>query len=39
MSVPTTFVIDVTGKPRYVNHGIATAEKLLQQLEIEDYSI
>jgi len=39
LSVPTTFIIDPDGKPRYVNHGVATAEKLFQQLEIEDYSI
>jgi len=39
MSVPTTFVIDANGQPRYVNHGVASAEKLIQQLEIEDYSI
>lgn len=39
LSVPTTFVIDSDGKPRYVNHGVASAEKLFQQLEIEDYSI
>lgn len=39
VSVPTTFIIDASGKPRYVNHGVATAEKLIQQLEIEDYSI
>lgn len=39
MTVPTTFVIDASGKPRYVNQGVATAEKLIQQLEIEDYSI
>ena len=39
LSVPTTFVIDPDGKPRYVNHGVASAEKLFQQLEIEDYSI
>lgn len=39
MTVPTTFVIDASGQPRYVNQGIATAEKLIQQLEIEDYSI
>lgn len=39
MSVPTTFIIDANGQPRYVNHGVATAEKLIQQLEIEDYSI
>ena len=39
LSVPTTFIIDVNGKPRYVNHGVASTEKLFQQLEIEDYSI
>jgi thiol-disulfide isomerase/thioredoxin len=39
LSVPTTFIIDSDGKPRYVNHGVATAEKLFQQLETEDYSI
>jgi thiol-disulfide isomerase/thioredoxin len=39
VSVPTTFVIDAKGEPKFVNHGIASAEKLLQQLEIEDYSI
>jgi thiol-disulfide isomerase/thioredoxin len=39
LTVPTTFVIDANGKPRYVNQGVATAKKLIQQLEIEDYSI
>jgi thiol-disulfide isomerase/thioredoxin len=39
LSVPTTFVIDAAGKPRYVNHGVATADKLIQQLELEDYTI
>ncbi|MCS6994462.1 MAG: thioredoxin family protein [Anaerolineales bacterium] len=39
MTVPTTFVIDASGKPRYVNQGVATAEKLIQQLELEDFSI
>jgi len=39
LTVPTTFVIDANGQPRYVNQGIATAKKLIQQLEIEDYSI
>ena len=39
LSVPTTFVIDAEGKPRHVNHGVATAEKLIHQLEIEDYII
>lgn len=39
ISVPTTYVIDADGKPRYVNHGVATAAKLIQQLEIEDFVI
>ena len=33
LSVPTTFVIDSEGQPRRVNHGVALAEKLLEQLE------
>ena len=33
LSVPTTFVIDPMGRPRRVNHGVALAEKLLDQLE------
>ena len=33
MSVPTTFILDSTGRPRHVNHGVAPAEKLLKQLE------
>jgi thiol-disulfide isomerase/thioredoxin len=33
LSVPTTFVIDSMGEPRRVNHGVALAEKLLEQLE------
>ena len=39
MSVPTTFVIDSSGKPRYVNHGVTNAETLINQLELEDFSI
>lgn len=39
LSVPTTFVIDAAGKPRYVNHGVTAADKLIQQLELEDYTI
>jgi thiol-disulfide isomerase/thioredoxin len=39
MSVPTTFIIDANGKPRYVNHGVTNAETLIQQLELEDFSI
>lgn len=33
LSVPTTFIIDPTGQPRHVNHGVTLAEKLLDQLE------
>jgi thioredoxin 1 len=33
LSVPTTFVIDSSGEPRQVNHGVTSAEKLLSQLE------
>jgi len=32
LSVPTTFVIDSKGHPRYVNHGIAQYDKLSRQL-------
>ncbi len=31
MSVPTTFLIDAQGNPRYVNHGVAPLEKLQRQ--------
>ncbi len=37
LSVPTTFVIDSHGKPRHVNHGVATTDKLLKQI-LEVYS-
>jgi hypothetical protein len=33
MSVPTTFVLDARGKARYVNNGIARADKLLRQIQ------
>jgi len=33
LSVPTTFIIDPFGRPRRVNHGVALAEKLLDQFE------
>lgn len=33
MSVPTTFVIDARGEARYVNNGVARAEKLLEQIQ------
>lgn len=32
MSAPTTFVLDETGTPRSVNHGVADADKLKKQL-------
>jgi thiol-disulfide isomerase/thioredoxin len=32
MSVPTTFILDKSGRPRQINHGVARAEKLLAQL-------
>lgn len=33
LSVPTTFVIDGSGHPREVNHGVADAAKLKRQLQ------
>jgi thioredoxin 1 len=33
LSVPTTFIIDSKGQPRGINHGVASTEKLLKQLE------
>lgn len=33
LSVPTTFVLDARGEARYVNNGVARAEKLIQQLQ------
>lgn len=33
LSVPTTFIIDSKGRPRRVNHGVASAEKLDRQIE------
>ncbi|MCC7358851.1 MAG: thioredoxin family protein [Anaerolineales bacterium] len=33
LSVPTTFVIDAQGKPRAINHGLTSKEKLQRQLE------
>jgi thiol-disulfide isomerase/thioredoxin len=32
LSVPTTFILDRQGRPRQINHGVAGAEKLKQQL-------
>jgi thiol-disulfide isomerase/thioredoxin len=39
LSVPTTFVIDAAGRPHHVNHGITSADRLIHQLELEDYAI
>ncbi len=33
LSIPTTFIIDPSGQPRRVNHGVTNAAKLKQQLE------
>ncbi len=33
LSLPTTFIIDRTGQPRRVNHGVARIEQLRQQVE------
>ncbi|MEJ5313598.1 MULTISPECIES: co-chaperone YbbN [Anaerolinea] len=33
LSIPTTFVFDSAGVPRFVNHGVARKELLLQQLQ------
>jgi len=32
LSVPTTFIIDASGRPRHVNHGVTPAEKLIEQV-------
>lgn len=39
LSVPTTFIFDSQGQPRYVNHGVTPAKTILQQLDLEDYTI
>ena len=33
MSVPTTFLLDAQGEARYVNNGVARAEKLMEQIQ------
>ncbi len=33
MSVPTTFLLNSRGEARYVNHGVAHVEKLIEQLQ------
>jgi thiol-disulfide isomerase/thioredoxin len=32
LSVPTTFIIDASGRPRHVNHGVTLADRLLEQV-------
>jgi thiol-disulfide isomerase/thioredoxin len=40
MSVPTTFLLDARGEARYVNNGVARAEKLMEQIQsLSDYEI
>jgi thiol-disulfide isomerase/thioredoxin len=36
LSIPTTFIIDASGQPRRVNHGVTSTAKLKQQLEEVD---
>lgn len=33
MSVPTTFLLNARGEARYINNGVARAEKLMEQLQ------
>ena len=33
MSVPTTFLLNAKGEARYVNNGVARAEKLMEQIQ------
>jgi thiol-disulfide isomerase/thioredoxin len=35
LSVPTTFVLDPDGRPIHVNHGVASARKLMDQLSLK----
>ena len=40
LSVPTTFLLDARGVARYVNNGVARAEKLMEQLQtLSDFEI
>jgi thiol-disulfide isomerase/thioredoxin len=34
LGLPTTFIVDATGQPRHVNHGVARAEQLERQLAV-----
>ncbi len=33
LSVPTTFIIDGSGQPRHINHGLTSKDKLRRQVE------
>lgn len=33
LSVPTTYLLDARGEPRFVNHGVTRAEKLMEQIQ------
>jgi thioredoxin-like negative regulator of GroEL len=33
LSVPTTFIIDGSGQPRHINHGLTGKDKLRRQIE------
>lgn len=33
LSLPTTYILDESGQPRHVNHGVTSTEKLKQQIE------
>jgi len=39
LSLPTTFIIDASGKPRHVNHGVTPAAKLIEQVDKYSYDI
>jgi thiol-disulfide isomerase/thioredoxin len=40
LSVPTTFILDAAGRPRHVNHGVTSVDKLLKEFEdFGDFSI
>jgi thioredoxin 1 len=32
LSVPTTFILNTSGQPQHINHGVASADKLKRQL-------
>ncbi|MCS7222244.1 MAG: thioredoxin family protein [Anaerolineae bacterium] len=33
LTVPTTVILDAAGRPRAINHGLATADRLRRQIE------